>query len=87
VPKGAKNYDEAMQFINFMMDPENAKMVIQEYPYVNPNTVAVAAMGDDYINNKAKNVPSDVMANGEYVGNLSSDILKIYDNMWTELKK
>ena len=87
VPKGAKNYDNAMKFINFMLEPENAQLVMEEYPYINPNKVAVEAMGDEYSSNLAKNPPSETIAKGEYVGNLSPDVLKIYDQMWTELKK
>ena len=44
-------------------------------------------MGDDYVNNEAKNVPSEVIANGEFVSYLDTDTLAIYDEMWTKLKK
>ena len=87
IPKGAKHYDEAMQFINYMLKPESAKAVMSEYPYLNPNTTAVNAMGDDYVNNKARNVPSEVISGGEYVQNLDADTLAVYDQMWTELKQ
>ena len=87
IPKGAKNYDAAIQFINYMLEVESAKQVMAEYPYVNPNTKAVEAMGTDYIENTAKNVPAEVMQKGEYIDNLSSDTLAVYDQMWTDLKQ
>lgn len=87
VTKGAKNYDQAMKFINFMLDPENAKLVMQEYPYLNPNTTAVNEMGDDYKNNTAKNPPADVYTKGEHIKNLDTNTLATYDQMWTDLKK
>ena len=87
IPKGAKNYDNAIKFIDFMLDAENAQMVLEEFPYLSPNTKAVEAMGDDYSKNEAKNPPEDVIKKGEYVKNLDADTLKIYDEMWTKLKQ
>ncbi|SHH44116.1 ABC transporter substrate-binding protein [Clostridium grantii] len=86
IPKGAKNYDEAMQFIDFMLDAENTQMVIEEFPYLNPNAAAVEAMGEEYIQNQAKNIPTEVIQKVEYIDNLDVDTLAIYDQMWTELK-
>lgn len=86
ISKGAKNYDNAMKFINFMLDPEVSEMVSEEFPYLNPNTTAVEAMGSDYSDNEAKNPPADVIASGEYIQNLDTDTLSLYDAMWTKLK-
>lgn len=44
-------------------------------------------LGEDYVNNPAKNVPVDVIEKGEYIQNLDTDTLAIYDGIWTELKK
>lgn len=87
VTKGAKNYDAAMKFINFMLDSEVDQMVLDEFPYMSPNAVAVKAMGDDFVSNEAKNPPADVVASGEYVGDLDTDTLALYDAMWTKLKE
>lgn len=87
IPKGAKNYDGAMEFINYMLSAEAAKMNIEDFPYLCPNKAALELMGDDYVNNEAKNVPSEVIANGEFVSYLDTDTLAIYDEMWTKLKK
>ena len=87
IPKGAKNYDGAMEFINYMLSAEAAKMNIEDFPYLCPNKAALELMGDDYVNNEAKNVPSEVIENGEFVSYLDTDTLAIYDEMWTKLKK
>ena len=87
IPKGAKNYDSAVKFIDFMLDAENAQMELEEFPYLSPNTKAVEAMGEDYSKNEAKNPPAEVIKKGEYVKNLDADTLKIYDEMWTKLKQ
>ena len=87
VPKSAKNYDNAMEFINFMLSSEAAQLNIADFPYLCPNTAAVEAMGEDYANNEAKNVPTEVISSGEFVKYLDTDTLAIYDEMWTKLKK
>ena len=87
IPKGAKHYDEAMQFINYMLQADTAAAVSEEFPYLNPNQAAMDILGSDYSDNPAKNPPADVIANGQFVENLDTDTLKIYDDMWTQLKQ
>lgn len=87
VPKGAKNYDAAMEFINYMMEAETSKAVSEEFPYLNPNTAATALLGSEYTNNPAKNPPADVISKGEFVQNLDTATIAIYDEMWTALKQ
>ncbi|MGN1024693.1 MAG: PotD/PotF family extracellular solute-binding protein [Lachnospiraceae bacterium] len=87
IPKGAKNYDNAMTFINYMLDKDTAVAVSEEFPYLQPNAAAVEAMGSEYSDNAAKNPPAEVISSGEYVQNLDPDVLSIYDEMWTKLKQ
>lgn len=87
VLKTAKNSENAMKFINYMLDSETSQKVSEKFPYLNPNAKAVEALGDEYKSNEAKNPPADVIASGEYVSNLDTDTLAIYDAMWTKLKK
>lgn len=87
IPTGAKHTDEALQFINFMLSPEAAKMNIEDFPYLCPNTKALEMMGEEYTSNTAKNVPLEVISSGEFVKYLDTDTLAIYDEMWTKLKK
>ena len=87
VLKTAKNSENAMKFINYMLDSETSQKVSEEFPYLNPNAKAVDALGNEYKSNEAKNPPADVIASGEYVSNLDTDTLAIYDAMWTKLKK
>ncbi|MCD8181337.1 MAG: spermidine/putrescine ABC transporter substrate-binding protein [Firmicutes bacterium] len=86
IPAGSKNIDAAMEFINFMLDAENMALILEEFPYMCPNTAAVELMGEEYAANLAKNLPAEVIEKGEYIQNLDNDTLAIYDQMWTELK-
>lgn len=85
ISKGAKNFDNAMKFINYMCDDKVAGKVIEEFPYLNVNQKAVEA-NKEYSENKAKNVPAEIFEKGEYVSNLDTDALKIYNDMWNKLK-
>lgn len=87
IPKGAKNEDNAYAFINFMMSADAAKMNIEDFPYLCPNDAALESMGEEYVNNIAKNVPAEVISGGEFVKYLDSDVLAKYDEMWTKLKQ
>nr|WP_294527038.1 spermidine/putrescine ABC transporter substrate-binding protein [uncultured Blautia sp.] len=87
IPKGAKNYDAAMEFINYMLSADAAKMNIEDFPYLCPNKAALDLMGENYVKNEAKNVPAEVISSGEFVSYLDTDTLAIYDEMWTKLKK
>lgn len=87
VPKGAKNYDSAMQFINFMLGEEAAKMNIEEFPYLTVNQPALSSMGEEYVSNVAKNPPEEQIEAGEFISNLDTDTMAVYDEMWTKLKQ
>lgn len=87
ISKGAKNYDNAIKFINYILDADTMANIASEYPYLMPNEAALKKLGDDFASNKAKNPPAEVIEKGEYVQNLDADTLAIYDNMWTKLKK
>lgn len=87
VTKESPNYDNAMKWINFVMEPENMAMILGEFPYLCANTDAIALMGDEYSSNPAKNPPADAIAKGSYVENLDAATLDIYNEMWTKLKE
>lgn len=87
IPTGAKNYDNAMLFINYMLSAEAAKTNIEDFPYLCPNKEALNLMGEEYVNNTAKNVPSEVIVNGEFVKYVDTDTMGKLDDMWTKLKK
>ena len=85
IPAGAKNKENAMLFINFILRPEISKMISAEYPYVNPNKAAYPILPDSYKNNPASNPPAESLAKGQFVMNLG-DSAHIYDDIWTEFK-
>ena len=86
IPRGAKHYDNAMQFINYMLRPEVAKVVSEDYPYVQPNTAAIELLDDDFRNNPVENVPAWAFKAGHRTKALPPKTLRKYDKIWTNLK-
>ena len=86
IPKGAKHFDNACKFINFMMRPENAKVVSEDYPYVQPNVGAIKLLDDDFKNNPVENVPAWAFKAGHRTEALPPKVLRKYDKIWTNLK-
>lgn len=87
ITKDSPNYENALKFINYMMEPETMTMVLEEFPYLCANEKAVEMMGEEYSSNPAKNPPAEALSKGSYVENLDSDVLDIYSGMWTKLKE
>lgn len=87
IPTGAVNVTEAEMFIDYMLSAEASAACSEELPYLNPNTAACELLGDEYMNNEAKNIPAAEIAKGEYIQNLDTETQAIYEAMWTELKK
>lgn len=87
MPAKAKNVDNALKFIDFMLRAESGVVVCEQYPYVQVNTAAIAEMPEDFIDNPAENPPAEVFENGHFTQPLDSDTLAIYNGIWTELKQ
>lgn len=87
IPKGAKNTENAYKWIDFILNADNMAESLQVYPYMSCNTAAIEKMDENYTGNEAKNVPSSAIENGEFISNLDTDTMKIYNDMWNELKK
>ena len=90
IPAGAKNKENAEAFLNFILDPENMAMNLQDMmetdgqPYSCPNDDAVALMPPEYSESPAINIPKSVKEN--YFLQLDvGDAVKIYDKYWTML--
>lgn len=74
--KNGKNHENAYKLINYLLEKEINKRIIESYPYV--STVKdVNYYNSDYI--------KSIINNGSYVKNIGYDI-KYYDNLWAEIK-
>jgi len=72
-------------FINFLLDPENAKVNTEYIGYSTPNNGALELL-DDEIKNDPVAYPSDEVLNKCETFVDIGDSIKLYDKAWIELK-
>lgn len=86
MPKTAKNVEGAYDFINFMLEPENAAQNAEYIGYSTPNKAALEIM-DPEITSDEQFYPSDeVISHLEVYENLGSKYLGLYNDFFLEFK-
>lgn len=83
--KDAPNRDNAIKFMNFLLEPENAAAITNYAQYISGVTGA-----DKYFIDEVKNAPElnpPAGQTGQFVEACSQDVQKVYDTIWTNLKK
>ena len=86
IPNGTENKEAAETFINFFCDKDSAYRIAEEIGYTTPNKEAKAMQAEDVRNNKGAYMPEDVMEKCEGYKYLTKDELKLYDDIWMEVK-
>ena len=74
--KGGKNRDAAYLFIDYLLRPEVAQQIVDEYPYISAIT-GVDTVPEDEL--------KTILKNGSYVKNVGADIKK-FDKLWAKYK-
>ena len=85
IPNGAKNIDELYEFIDYILRPDIMKRIVESYPYKNLNVGTMMLLDNNYLDNKAANIPDNVFESGLFVKNIGENISK-YDRIWAEIK-
>ncbi len=86
IPKDAKNVDAAHQFIDYLLRPENAKIISEEVGYAAPNATARKTMSSAVRNNPTIYPSKEVIKDGEFLADVGEDAIKIYEQYWDQLK-
>ena len=83
--KDAPNRDNAIKFMNFLLEPENAAAVTNFARY----TAGVKGVGPylDPALGAAPELNPPMGGNPQFVQACSEDVQKVYDTIWTNLKK
>ncbi len=85
IPKGAKNPEAAMKFINFILRPEISALISAEFPYLNPNQAARQLLTADQLSNHASFPTAEEMESlGTFVD--IGEKGAVIDEMFTSLK-
>ena len=85
IPKGSKNKENAYKFIDYILESNVMKKIIESYPYKNINKSTDEILSNEYKNNIASNIPDDIFNKGEFVTNIGPNI-KLYDKIWIDIK-
>jgi len=85
IPKTAQNKKEAELFINFLLDPENAKVNTEYIGYSTPNKGALKLLDKSITENPVAYPSQEVLSKCETFIDLGETI-KLYDRAWIELK-
>lgn len=87
VPESCRNYDAAMKYINFLLDPEIALSNALYIGYATPNTGVLEH--PDYAEmkeNKYLYPSEDEMPDVEYFRNLPQETLLMFSDLWNEIR-
>jgi len=83
--KDAPNRDNAIKFMNFLLDPQNAAAVTN-YAAYSPGVTGAVDYLDDAIKNSPENNPP-AGQKGEFIIACDQETQALYDAIWTNLKK
>ncbi|MGO3755335.1 ABC transporter substrate-binding protein [Psychrobacter celer] len=86
IPKNAKQVDAAHKFIDYLLRPENAKIVSEEIGYASPNLAAREMMDESVRNNPAIYPSKEVLAKAEFQEDVGDEALQVYQQYWDKLK-
>lgn len=86
IPNNAKNISGAEKFINFMSDKDIALRTADEIGYTSPQKQAIEEQSEEIKNNKNAYMPQEILDKCEEYKYLDEDDLKLYEDVWMQIK-
>jgi spermidine/putrescine transport system substrate-binding protein len=86
IPKGAPHPENALKFINYILDAKVGAEISKTIQYPSPNAAAVALMPASYKDNKVIFPPAEIMAKCEYPRYLGPEFTRLLDEAMTRLR-
>jgi spermidine/putrescine transport system substrate-binding protein len=86
IPAGAPHTENAHAFINFLLDAEAGKEIVETISYPTANRAARELMPDDYKQNPVIFPPEDVIAKCEPSLYISEEAIRLRDEIWTRVQ-
>ena len=83
--KGAKNTEGAYKFIDFLLRPENAKLVVEKMGFSMPNEGVKALLSPEMANNPTLFPSAENIEKGIMQGDVG-EAVDIYEKYWNKLK-
>lgn len=85
IPKNARNIPEAYEFLNFITQPEIAKVISEEIGYATPNVKAIRLL-DDAVQQDEAVYPSEALLEKAEFQIDVGDAITVYEKYWQLLK-
>ncbi|AAU93014.1 spermidine/putrescine ABC transporter, periplasmic spermidine/putrescine-binding protein PotD [Methylococcus capsulatus str. Bath] len=83
--RNATNPDEAHALIDYLLQPEVARLISETVGYATPNAAAIAILPPEIRNDPLIYPPADVLERGEYQVDLG-EAIGLYTEYWERLK-
>ncbi len=85
IPTGAQNYDAAMMYINFLLEPEVALANAEYISYASPNTAVTSNPEYSLYQNEILYPAEDAVPYTEYFHDIAPEIRTYYEKLWEEI--
>ncbi len=85
IPKGSEHKEAAEYFINFMCDPEIARMNMEYIYYSSPIRQVVEGLSEEELASTAMNPTDEMIARCEFFHD-TSDVKELYESIWMEIR-
>lgn len=86
IPKRVQNYEAAMLYINFLLEPDIALANAEYIGYASPNTAVIENEEYYYYGNKILYPDESEMPKVQYYHDIDPDIRRYYENLWIDIK-
>lgn len=86
VPKTTQNYEAAMMYINFLLEPEVALANAEYICYASPNTSVINNDNYSFKNDPILYPDTATKKNTQYYHDLDPEIRSYYENLWINVK-
>ncbi len=86
IPKSAKNYEAAMMYINFLLEPQIATANAEYIGYASPNTSVINNPDYYYYQNEILYPKAEDMPKVQYYKDIDDDIRMYYEMLWCDVK-
>jgi spermidine/putrescine transport system substrate-binding protein len=86
IPKGAPHPENALEFINFILNAKVGAEISETIKYPSPNAAAVALMPASYKDNPVIFPPAEILAKCEYPNYLGPEYSRMLDEAMTRLR-
>lgn len=85
IPKGSQNTEEAIQFINFMLEPENAAEIVKNLGWSVPNNKIAPYLPAEWANNIILFPPKEALEKATLTEDVGDAALELYNKYWNML--